>query len=75
MTKRVEHILAEALELPPVKRAELVENLLSTFEFRSRKAVDALWAQEAEDRINAFDRGSITAIPVEDVFAEIGKTV
>jgi len=73
MTKRTEHILAEALELPPVERAELVENLLSSFEFRSRKAIDALWAQEAEDRIDAFDRGEITAIPIEDVFAEIEK--
>jgi len=74
MTKRAEHILAEALELPPVERAELVENLLSSFEFRSRKAIDALWAQEAEDRIDAFDRGEIAAVPVEDVFAEIEKT-
>ena len=73
MTKRAEHILAEALGLPPVERAELVENLLSSFEFRSRKAIDALWAQEAEDRIDAFDRGEIAAIPVEDVFAEIEK--
>ena len=74
MTKHAEHILAEALELPPVERAELVENLLSSFEFRSRKAIDALWAREAEDRIDAFDRGEIAAIPVEDVFAEIEKT-
>jgi len=46
MTKRAEHILAEALELPPVERAELVENLLSSFEFRSRKAIDALWLRK-----------------------------
>jgi putative addiction module component (TIGR02574 family) len=71
MPKRAENILAEALELPPVERAELVENLLSSFEFKSRKAIDALWAQEAEDRIEAFDRGEMAAIPIEDVFAEI----
>jgi putative addiction module component (TIGR02574 family) len=74
MPKRAEHILAEALELPPVERAELIESLLSSFEFQSRKAVDALWAQETEDRIDAFDRGEMAAIPVEDVFAEIEKT-
>lgn len=73
MPKRAEHILAEALELPPVERAELVENLLSSFEFHSGKAVDILWAQEAEDRIDAFDRGEMAAIPIEDVFAEIEK--
>ena len=73
MSRRAEHILAEALELPPVERAELVENLLSSFEFQSGKAVDALWAQEVEDRIDAFDRGEMVAIPAEEVFAEIEK--
>ena len=71
MTERAEQILAEALELPPVERAELVESLLSSFEFKDRKAIDALWAQEAEDRIDSFDRGQISTIPVEKVFADI----
>ena len=66
-------ILAEALKLPPIERAELVENLLTSFEFRSRKTIDSLWAQEAEDRIDAFERGEMAAIPVEQVFAEIEK--
>ena len=74
MPKHAEHILAEALELPPVERAELVENILSSFEFQSRNTIDALWAQEAEDRIDAFGRGEMTAIPAKDIFAEIEKT-
>jgi len=74
MPKQVKHILADALELPPLERAELVENLLSSFEFQSRKAIDALWAQEAEDRIDAFDRGEMAGIPAKDVFGEIEKT-
>ena len=74
MPKHAKRILAEALELPPVERAELVENLLSSFEFQSRKAIDALWAQEAEDRIDAFERGEMAGIPARDVFEEIEKT-
>ncbi len=74
MTKHAESILAEALELPPVERAELVENLLSSFEFRSRTSIDSLWAQEAEDRIDAFDRNEMTLISAKDVFAEIEKS-
>jgi putative addiction module component (TIGR02574 family) len=68
-----ETLLEEALKLPPVERAELIERLLSSFEFRSRKEIDALWAEEAEDRIDAFDRGEIEEIPAEQVFAEIEK--
>jgi putative addiction module component (TIGR02574 family) len=73
MPKHGKQILAEALKLPPVERAELVENLLTSFEFRSRKIIDALWAQEAEDRIEAFERGEMAAVPAKDVFAEIEK--
>ena len=73
MPKHRKQILAEALKLPPTERAELVENLLSSFEFESRKSIDALWAQEAEDRIDAFDRGEMTSKPARDVFADIEK--
>ncbi len=74
MLKHAENILAEALELPPVERAELVENLLSSFEFQSRGTIDALWAQEVEDRIDAFESGEMTSIPAKDVFIEIEKS-
>ena len=73
MAKHGKQVLAEALKLPPVERAELVENLLTSFEFQSREKIDALWAQEVEDRIDAFDRGEMAAIPAKDVFEEIQK--
>ena len=73
MPKHGKQILAEALKLPPVERAELVEDLLSSFEFGTRKTIDALWAQEAEDRIDAFERGELSTIPAREVFAEIEK--
>ena len=74
MPKHAKQILADALELPPLERAELLESLLSSFEFQSRKAIDALWAQEAEDRLDAFERGEMAGIPARDVFDEIEKT-
>lgn len=73
MPTQAEHILAEALELSPVARAELVENILSSFEFKARNTIDTLWAQEAEDRIDAFERGEMSTIPAKDIFAEIEK--
>ena len=73
MPKQGKQILADALKLPAVERAELVENLLTSFEFHSRKKIDALWAEEAEDRIDAFERNEMTAIPAREVFEEIEK--
>jgi putative addiction module component (TIGR02574 family) len=72
MTKQ-ETLLEEALKLPPVERAELIERLLSSFEFSSRKTVDALWAKEADDRIEAYEQGKIAAFPAVTVFNEIEK--
>ncbi len=73
MPKHGAQILSEAIKLPPMERAELVENLLSSFEFPSRKKIDALWAQEAESRINAFERGELSAISAKEVFEKIEK--
>ena len=73
MSKVGEQILAEALKLPPVERAELIENLFFSFEFPSRKIIDELWAQEVENRIDAFERGEITTSSAEEVFAKIEK--
>ena len=71
MPRHVDDILANALELPPLERAELVESLLSSFEFPFRGTIDSSWAQEAEDRVEAFERGEMAAIPARDVFTEI----
>ncbi len=30
-------------------------------------AIDALWAEEAEDRIDAFERGEMAGIPAKDI--------
>ena len=73
MSKAGEQLLAEAIKLPPIERAELIENLLTSFEFPSRKIIDDLWAQEVEDRVDAFERGEIATISAEEVFAKIEK--
>jgi len=71
MTIQSEKVLTEALNLPPIERAEIVEKLLSSFEFSDRTAIDELWAKEAESRIDAYERGDIKAIPAKDVFEKI----
>jgi len=56
MSPRSKEVLADALNLSPVERAELVEEILSSFDFPARREIDALWAREAEDRLDAYDR-------------------
>lgn len=73
MSKYGNQLLAESLKLSPTERAELVENILSSFEFPSRKKIDELWAKEAESRIDALERGELSTISAEEVFKKIEK--
>jgi putative addiction module component (TIGR02574 family) len=70
MSELAEKLIQQALGLPADERAEVAERLLSSLE-QPLSAIDHLWAQEAEDRIDAYERGEIEAIPAEDVFNTI----
>lgn len=73
MAVRSAQILKDALSLSPTERATLVERLLASLDSPDRQQIDALWAQEVEDRIEAFERGEIPTIAAKDVFGEIRK--
>jgi hypothetical protein len=45
--------------------------LLDSFTYEQRKKIDEAWAQEAESRIDAYEKGSIESIPLSKVFEEI----
>ncbi|MCK4304082.1 MAG: addiction module protein [Candidatus Eisenbacteria sp.] len=73
MTKKAQDILNEAVNLPPIERAELVEKILASFGLPGREAIDVLWGREAEDRIDAYERGEIRTTPAANVFDEIQR--
>ena len=62
----VNNIFKNALTLEPLQKAELIDRLLSALNKPDRE-IDELWAKEAEDRIDAYDRGKIKAIPLKEV--------
>lgn len=73
MTPQSQQVLREALALPPIDRAELVEQILASFEFPARQDIDAAWAKEAERRIDAYEKGEISSTPADEVFQEIDQ--
>ena len=74
MTDRGTKLLNEALELSPAERAEFAEQLLSSLETTSDKRIDELWAIEAEQRIDAYQRGELRSTPARQVFDEISDS-
>ncbi len=73
MTGPTETLFSEALALPPVERAALIEELLASFDGEARTAVDRLWAVESEERLAAYDRGELSAHALADVVAMINR--
>lgn len=70
MTANAEQVRANALSLPPNERAQLAEQLFASLDI-SQDELDRLWAQEADSRIDAYERGEIKAIPASKVFKNI----
>lgn len=64
-----DELLKQAKALAPAQKLELVEALLSDLD-RPDNSVDAAWAAEAEDRLAAYRKGEILAIPLAQVLAK-----
>lgn len=59
-------IYKEASTLSPFEKAQLIDKLISSLD-KHDKEIDGLWAQEVEDRIDAFDKGEIKSVAFEKV--------
>ena len=71
MTALVQTVLEEAMSLPSVDRAMLIEKLISSFDAAKRKTIDAAWVAESENRLDAYRTGKLTARPFEDVMKDL----
>lgn len=73
MSRTADELLDEARALSAEDRARLAEELLRTIESPAQAEIDAVWAREAEDRLERFKSGQTSAIPVEQAIEELRK--
>jgi len=59
-------LFKEASGLSPFEKAQLIDRLISSLD-QPDKGIDELWAQEAESRIDAYDRGDLKAVSLDKV--------
>jgi putative addiction module component (TIGR02574 family) len=67
MKDSVNIIIGQALKLSESDRSDLVEKLLSSLDAPD-SSIEAIWANEADARVEAFERGEIKSKPAEEVF-------
>lgn len=72
MVTASDEILKKLLTLPDGERARLAEQLLESLEPQSEHN-RKLWAEEAESRIEAYERGELEAVPGEEVFERLNS--
>lgn len=66
-------IETEIFTLPPIARASLAERLLSSLDTTEQNTIDQKWAIEAEDRLEAYQRGELQAVDASEVIARLEK--
>lgn len=62
-------IIKEVIAMSPAKQAELLDLLIRVLDKPDEK-LDRLWAKEAESRLDAYQRGDLRALSVEEVLAK-----
>jgi hypothetical protein len=70
MSDRVKTLSVEARKLPLAERAELIEDLLASLDAPDAR-IDALWAEEAERRVQLVDSGEMPTRDAAQVISEL----
>jgi putative addiction module component (TIGR02574 family) len=73
MTDAAKNLSTQARKLSSAERLELVDDLLASLDEGDPK-IDQQWAKEAEDRLAAYRRGEIKAVPLQEVLAKYRVT-
>ena len=69
MSNTANIILDQALELSPSERADVAEKLLFSLDSPDSE-MDKLWAKEADNRVEEYEKGNLETISAEEVFAK-----
>lgn len=67
----IEEIASEALRLPEAARAELIQQLLRSFEEKADEGVEEAWAKEAERRFIEMKEGRVEKVSAEEMFQNV----
>lgn len=73
MNTTLEELHAAVLSLPEAERARLAAKILVSLD--KDPEIEAAWVAEVRDRLAAYKRGEISAVPAEEVLGKARKIV
>lgn len=68
-------IQSEIVRLNPAERAELIDILWDSLDEGRLNDIQARWAAESEDRIDAFERGDLPAVEGPSALRELRSSL
>jgi putative addiction module component (TIGR02574 family) len=74
MTRGVEDLFQEAIQLPERDRAVLADRLIQTLDRSADPGVEAAWSEEIARRVAELDAGSVETISWEDVREDLNRS-
>jgi putative addiction module component (TIGR02574 family) len=69
MTDAAKKLSEQAQKLSASERIELVDSILSSLD-EIEPGIEKSWSAEAEERLAAYRRGEIRAVPLQEVLAK-----
>ena len=69
----LDELHAAVLSLPEVERARLAARILASLDEDAE--IEAAWISEVRERMDAYRRGELAAVPAQDVLARARKIV
>ena len=69
MATNTQKVLKNALELPTLDRASLIDRLLSSLD-QPDEQIDKLWRREVEDRVKAYKAGKIKSVSLKEALSK-----
>jgi putative addiction module component (TIGR02574 family) len=74
MTRGVEDLFQEAIQLPERDRAVLADRLIQTLDRSADPGVEAAWSEEIARRVAELDAGAVETISWEDVREDLNRS-
>jgi len=68
-------IQSEIEKLAPAERASLIDLLWDSLDEEQIKEIEAKWAAESDDRIDAFERGELSAVDGPSALEELRSSL
>ena len=71
MNERAKKLSEEIRKLTPEEQADLMDELLVLTYREPDPEIEKAWAEEAERRLDAYERGETKAVPLEEAMSRL----